>query len=108
MRNGVLMATNLRICWHAVVSTHSNDCSSRPMLQHLSKPASDLAGSAAAPVQMPLPPTLAPSQATAVSASQAANGQADAPQATETVMQVHPLLDCRHLPRMGSGAEEVG
>ncbi len=75
------MATNLRICWHAVVSTHSNDCSSRPMLQHLSKPASDLAGSAAAPVQMPLPPTLAPSQATAVSASQAANGQADAPEA---------------------------
>ncbi len=29
-------------------------------------------------------------------------------QATETVMLVHPLLDCRHLPRMGSGAEEAG
>ncbi|KAL0031817.1 hypothetical protein WJX79_008987 [Trebouxia sp. C0005] len=41
----------------------------------------DPAGSAAAPVQMPLPPTLTPSQATAVSAPQAANGQADASEA---------------------------
>lgn len=51
------------------------------MLHQLSKSASDPAGSAAAPVQMPLPPTLTPSQATAVSAPQAANGQADASEA---------------------------
>ena len=43
--------------------------------------ASDPAGSAAAPVQMPLPPTLSPSQGTAGSAPQAANGQADASEA---------------------------
>ena len=81
MQDGVLMATSLRICWHAVVPTHSNNCSSRPMLHQFSKPAPAPAGSAAAPVQMPLPPTLTPSQATALGAPQAANGQADASQA---------------------------
>ncbi len=51
------------------------------MLHQVSKPAPDPAGSAAAPVQMPLPPTLSPSQATAASAPQAAHGQAEASEA---------------------------
>ena len=80
MQNGMLMATKLRICWHAVVPTDSNTCSSNDLC-FTNCQGCDPAGSAAAPVQMPLPPTLTPSQATAGSAPQAANGQADASEA---------------------------